>query len=434
MTNDKHRVNRRNVLATTGIALTGTVAGCTGGNGGNGNGNGKGNGNGNGNGDTGGGEGPIQVGVLAAEDFAPSAAILRGAEHAVEQLNQNGGVLGREIELNHRDTRVDPQTTRRAYQELVVELDVPVTFGIMLSEALLSVLDLMAQHQSLLLNTGSATPRSSQNVAENYEQYKYYFRPGILSAAQYSDAMIDFAAYGQENWGWESVAVVAEDAAWSTAAYEAIQPIIEDSSLEGVNFQLIGTEVEDFTPIFDEIEDNDPDLTIPLAAYNAARMSVQWSRQERSFNLGGIMNELAPINAYENLDGDCRYAGVYATTHRDVNPTDKTEPFVERHQEMFGQLPGNFAYSTFDAVYIWAEAVEEAGTTNPDEVVPVIEDISYDGVMGTHQFEDNHNVVYDTDLIPQPIFQWQEQEGEGVQELVYPEDHATGDWIEPDWL
>jgi branched-chain amino acid transport system substrate-binding protein len=433
MTNDKQRVNRRNVLATTGIALTGTVAGCTGGNGNGNGGNGNGNG-GNGNGNTGGDEDPIQVGVLAAEDFAPSAAILRGAEHAVEQLNQNGGLLGRELEVDHRDTQVDPQTTRNAYQELVVELDVPVTFGIMISEALLSVLDLMAQHQSLLLNTGSATPNSSRKVAENYEQYKYYFRPGILSANQYSEVMVDFATYGQENWGWESAAVVAEDAAWSTAAFEAIQPLVEDSPLDGVNYQLIGTDVEDFTPIFDEIEENDPDITVTLASYNAARMGVQWSRQERSFNLGGIANELETTGAYENLNGDCRYAGVYATTHPDVNPTDKTEPFVERHQEMFSKLPGSFAYSTFDAVYLWAEAVKEAQTTDPEEVVPIIEDISYDGVMGTHQFEDNHNVVYDSDLIPQPMFQWQEQEGEGVQELVLPEAYATGDWIEPDWL
>jgi len=85
-------------------------------------------------------------------------------------------------------------------------------------------------------------------------------------------------------------------------------------------------------------------------------------------------------------------------------------------------------------VNLWAWAAEQAGTTDPNQLVETIENASYTGVMGTLEFEDNHDIVFDPEQLPQPIFQWQEQDGEGTQSLVYPSEYATGEWTKPDWF
>lgn len=112
------RVSRRSALkGLTTIAGLASVAGCV-----------SGGGSGNGSG----GGGSIKIGLQA--DLTGALAIYgfwhrRVLENYVEQLNSNGGIGGRNVELLVKDTETDPQVGARVFRNLVQQNQVDFVIG-----------------------------------------------------------------------------------------------------------------------------------------------------------------------------------------------------------------------------------------------------------------------------------------------------------------
>ena len=72
--------------------------------------------------------------------------------------------------------------------------------------------------------------------------------------------------------------------------------------------------------------------------------------------------------------------------------TPKTVPFFDEFKKRTNRSPVYTAFGANDAVYIYAEAVTRAKTTNPDAVIKELEKTSYVGIPGTIEFDENHDV------------------------------------------
>ena len=65
----------------------------------------------------------------------------------------------------------------------------------------------------------------------------------------------------------------------------------------------------------------------------------------------------------------------------------------------------------YDSVYIWAEAVERAGSLDPDKVVAELKKTDHQGVIGRIKFDDGNQVIYGDDPTKTAVgcvFQWTE--------------------------
>lgn len=138
----KSETKRRNVLKAAGAGVGATlIAGCLtgGGNGGNGNG---GNGNGNGNGGNGNGNGesddPIVISSLQplSGPFSVYGPRHRdGAEFAAQQINADGGVLGREIQIQTVDTESSGEAAATSFTQAIEQEGAVAGIGPGASEA-----------------------------------------------------------------------------------------------------------------------------------------------------------------------------------------------------------------------------------------------------------------------------------------------------------
>ena len=57
-----------------------------------------------------------------------------------------------------------------------------------------------------------------------------------------------------------------------------------------------------------------------------------------------------------------------------------------------GRSPVYTAFGAYDAVYIYADAVKRAGSTDADAVIKELEKTSYIGIAGRIEFDDTHDV------------------------------------------
>jgi branched-chain amino acid transport system substrate-binding protein len=110
-----------------------------------------------------------------------------------------------------------------------------------------------------------------------------------------------------------------------------------------------------------------------------------------------------------------------------VASTPLTVPFAEAYQARFGNSPAYTGYTTYDMVHIIAEAVQRAGSTDPDKLVTALEATDHVGTIGREQFygKDDpftHALKYAPGLVTGVMLQWQQ----GKQVVLWPANLSNG--------
>ncbi|MFW5918994.1 MAG: ABC transporter substrate-binding protein [Halanaeroarchaeum sp.] len=419
--------SRRRFLQTAGVGVAGMtgLAGCLGG----------------------GESGPetVRIGVLAphtGKENPIGNSIARSVELAAEQRNEDGGVLGTDVDVIVEETDGDPQTGKSKYEELTVGESADVTIGLFTSEVLLNLMDSISGQQTVHMTTGAATPEAAEMVAQDYESYKYWFRTGPVNAHYLGTNMVDFAEANFDDMGWDSVYVLSEDYAWTEPIDVVLEEELSDAGVEVVGSNRYAGGTEDFSPIYDQVEASGADAAFVAMAHTGTTAIVQWAKQQRPFEFGGIHVPMQLPSYYSMVEGASRYGVTQDTSTPYAEKTEKTVPYANAFHEEVGMYPVYTGYIAFDAAKNYAAAVEEAGTTDSDAVVDALENMSYTGVAGLTKYYGQdatypHDVVYDKDAEDglRPLWhQWQEKDDSGEQVTIYPDEVQRGSYQKPPWI
>jgi branched-chain amino acid transport system substrate-binding protein len=236
------------------------------------------------------------------------------------------------------------------------------------------------------------------------------------------------------------VALLAENYAWADSSWESVIENVPGAEVEIVQQTRYAADTEDFTTVFDQVEENDTDVVLALAAYTSTPMVNQWANQERSFGMTGIVNSLQPSSAYGDLNGAPKYTVPWSVaTPMSANTEGRTGPFAQEYINRHGMSPLYPGYCGYDAVYTYKNAVEEAGSLATGDLIEPMLNTSLDLTQGHIEFgqpdsEFPHDLIYSQEDTPQVHFQWVEEDGEGVQKPVYPSEYATAEYQHPDWI
>ncbi|WP_299266439.1 ABC transporter substrate-binding protein [Halorientalis sp.] len=432
--------NRRTFLKTAGtLASTAALglSGCIGG------------------GSGGGGSGPVKIGHLAPVQLDMGKGSMNSANMLVDHLNEDGGILDRDVELVEGDTQLSPSQANQRVQEMVNQENVAMISGTFASETMLGIEDRVADLNVPFLDTGSASPQITEgHVGQNYEKYKNVFRNNPVNADFQADLLGEYAKFLSDQHGWNSFAVVVEDAEWTNPVTNRTPGVIEDAGLEVAMTRRISPDTTDFTPILDSVEESGASCMLKAISHiTGTAMLSTWGAGEYPFAQEGINVASMSPQYWSDTNGGC----LYETTAESggggtAEITDKTVPFTEDYAGRFTErptLPMYMGYGTYDAGYVFKEAAEAAGTVdfenNLDDIVAELENTDYTGTAGQIQFygQDHqypHDVKYGNDFAPFPIVQWQGDaendmiEGEGAKVCVWPEEFAAGDHQIPQWM
>ncbi|WP_254761931.1 ABC transporter substrate-binding protein [Natrinema marinum] len=427
-------LQRRRVLATAGSAVSLSTAGCLGTLGSITGGSGS--------------ENPITMGILAPNPDSNyiGRGMVRGAQVAVDEINEKGGILGRHVELAVGDTNSSPLEARRQYQRLVLEEDADVTVGVFDSPSLETIIEDIAEQQTVHLTSGASTPAVSQKVSENYDRYKYHFRVGPTNSYDLGTDLVNFLDDNGSNIGWNSVAVLVEDYPWSQEPWQILQDELDGVGVEVTMERRYPPASDDFSSLYDEAEASNADAAFILTAHTGTSALLDWAYpnrpevppQPRPFAFGGIHVPMQLPAYYEMTGGLCRYgvAQISATANSDAGPL--TQQFVGRYRDTYGGTPVYTGYTTYEAVMLYRHVIEQTKTQDTETVIGALENVNFDGATGQISFYDKDH-QYAHDLEPSDdgaiYMQWQENdEGEGVQEVIWPKNHQTAEYQTPYWL
>ena len=185
----------------------------------------------------------------------------------------------------------------------------------------------------------------------------------------------------------KTAVVMSEDAAWTTpldAEYLKCLPEIGLKVLDHIRFS---PDTTDFTPIFNKIEGEKPDVMITGISHVGVQPTVQWKQQEVPIPMLGIASQATNSSFWNDTNGAAEGVLYQAVSGPGVAVTPKTLPFVTAFKQKYGNFPSYCGYTAYDEVYYIADAIKRAGSTDPDKLVDALEKTDYVGTIGRVQFK-----------------------------------------------
>ncbi|MCK1281559.1 ABC transporter substrate-binding protein [Bradyrhizobium sp. 61] len=378
---------------------------------------------------------PLRIGVIAEAQAIAGASIPQAAQLAADEINANGGVDGRKIEIISYDNHSSSADSVRAFQRAVNEDKVNAVIASYISEVVLALEPWASRLKTPFVTPGAASNEISKSVHADYEKNKYTFH-GYLTSAALALSVCDGAKdLLVDRMHMKTAVIMSEDAAWTKpldVGYEECLPKIGLKVLDHIRFS---PDTTDFTPIFNKIEGSKPDVIITGISHVGVQPTVQWKNQQVPIPMFGISsqatNETFGKDTNQAAEG-VLYQGVSGPG---VAVTPKSVPFAENFKKKFGNYPSYAGYTAYDEVYYIADAVKRAGSSDADKLVAALEKTDWEGTIGRVQFygKDDpftHSIKYGKGLITGLMLQWQD----GKQSSVWPKDVAKVDVKFPSFI
>lgn len=303
-----------------------------------------------------------------------------GAELAVQQLNDSGGVLGRSIELRVEDDGSLPQGAVDAYRRLAGLRTVAV-IGTSFSNASLAVLPHTDEHQLLYVSTGAA-----HTQVDPVRPYAFMTPPpGHLVAEQLLRFLHDA--------GITEIAVVIDaDSAFNRDAWAAQRAMLDRHGITAIAVVSVNVDTADFGPAIRQVTQSaaqalmawvtGPPATGLALAFRAAGLSMPMVMGIGAAS-PGFVDSVGP--AAEGIIVGTSLASIGSDVPEQATRLTieaLAAPFEQRH----AALPSQFAVDGYIAAKLIAAAIEAAGTDDRGAVRDAMETLTCVTAAGRYAF------------------------------------------------
>lgn len=311
-----------------------------------------------------------------------------GAKLAFDEINENGGIDGKQIEYNVLDDKGDETESTNAYNRLVSEGNVAL-LGPVTTKPTLAVADLSAQDNFPMI-TATATGEAVTDAGDNA------FRVCFTDPYQGEN----LAIFASENLSAEKVAIlynISDD--YSQGIAQAFQNKAEELGMEVVANEGYGSsEDTDFKAQLTTISAQDPDVLLLPDYYKTVSLITAQARElgiEATFLGGdGWDGVLSTISSPDIVEG------AYFSSHYSADdPDERVQKFIENYKKTYNEDPNSFSALAYDAAYILADAIEKAGSSEPDAIVEALANTEYAGITGNIKFDEKGDPIKSVSII-----------------------------------
>ncbi|WP_114912809.1 ABC transporter substrate-binding protein [Acidibrevibacterium fodinaquatile] len=375
---------------------------------------------------------PITIGVPTSVQLEVGRDSIDATQLAIDEINAKGGVLGRQLRMIVADETENPQEGVAAINKLTADEHVDVLIGGYTSGVTLAQETHIADSKTIYLEVGAASPSITDFVRRNYKRYQYIFRVSPINAAHQAEALIDFGLgklKGEA--GVEKIAIAGENAKWVQDLAPILKAGLEKGGMTVTSVDLFDADTSDFSPLFTKIKASGAQyIMVVLSHANSDVFVKQWYDAKLPIPIGGIDVKSQDSDFFTRIGGKA----VSETVANNIIPvpmTPLTMPFWNNFVARFKRPPVYTGAGSYDAVYIYAEAVARAGTTAPDKVIPALEKTHYVGTEGLCEFDAQHDIKYGPGFISLAFAQWYP---DGSRVIVWPKEIAKGAMNPPPWL
>lgn len=335
----------------------------------------------------------IEVGILhsLSGTMAISETSVRDAELlAIEEINEAGGVLGKQIEVVVEDGASDNATFSEKATKLLQQDEVATVFGCWTSASRKAVLPIFEQNNGLLwYPVQYEGMESSPNI--------------FYTGAAPNQQIVPAIEYMNENVGGK-VFLLGSDYVFPRTANSIVKAQAEELGMTVVGEEYTPMGHTDYSTVINKIRESGADFVFNtlngdsnVAFFKQFADAGITSDDIQTLSVSVAEEEITGIGS-EYIEGHLVSWNYYQTTDTKAN-----SEFVENYKAAYGEdrVTDDPIEAGYNAVYLWAAAVEKAGTTDVDAVKEAAAGIEFDAPEGTITIDGDNQHIYKTVRIGQ---------------------------------
>ena len=310
----------------------------------------------------------------------------RGFELAREELNHYGGP---QITFIIEDDQSTVEGAVEAFNKLIHQHGVSIITGLAISTQGAQAFPIAQENGVVCFSTVSSAAGLSA-IGD------FIFRAGLTT-----DVLNPIGVrLTQEKIGYQQVALIYDDAdVYSTSSNEELEKALTASGVEILITETFQTGDTDFSAQLTGIMEANPDALFVSALSGEM---AQILAQGRAIGIPDAVRFIVPDLSSTEIEavGDAAEGAIAFTGWTSMAVTPGNQAFVENYRAKYGIEPEPWAAQSYAGLYILAEAISEAGTTEATAVRDAMANImNLDTILGQFSFNADGDAVYDPSVL-----------------------------------
>jgi len=325
-----------------------------------------------------------EYGSLTGAEATFGISATNGLNLAVEEVNNQGGVLGKKIKLITYDDQGKPSEAATVVQRLIKQDNVVAVVGEVASSRSISGGQICQSNKIPMVSPASTNPEITA-IGD------YVFRVCFIDPFQ-ATVMSKFATNTLK---LKRVAVLKDvKNAYSTGLADFFVREFTSMGGEIIEVQSYSSGDKDFKAQLTAIKSKNPEgIFIPGYYTDVGLIAIQ-AREI------GITQPLFGGDGWESeklTEGKAKDAleGSFFSTHVSTdNPDPMVQGFITKYKEKYGKMPDAMSFLAYDAGMILFEAIKRAGSVEADKIKnELAKTKDFKGVTGTITINEQRNAV-----------------------------------------
>ena len=364
---------------------------------------------------------PMTVGLslpLTGEFSQPGKAAKQGYEVWAETVNEEGGLLDRQVELEIKDDGSDQNTVVADYNALIQKDDVDLLLGTFSSLLNLPASAAAERNRMLYVEPAGGAPE----IFERDFQYGPFFTQQATADHQ-GDLFAEWVLALPANERPKTVAYAVLDDPFTVPVVDALRATFDEAGIENVYDETYPVSTSNFDSIANSIKSENPDMVVNGSQFEDG-IGFRRSLTKVGFEPKILFQTNAPSFGEQYSDGvgvENTEGTFFAISHTPDADTPGNAEFVDAFEQKFGEPPAEDAADAYAAGQVLQAAVEGVGSIEDQlALADWLRENSVETILGPLEWEDTGAPIGEF-----LIGQWQN----GTAEIVLPEDAATSNEI-----
>lgn len=304
-----------------------------------------------------------------------------GIDLATDEVNNNGGVLGRQIQIIYEDDAGQATTGVSAINKLINVREVDCIIGGAMSSVAMALAPISREKKVVLLSPTATDPALS-------DAGKYFFR--IWPSDNYDGKVM--ATVARDTLKLDRIATLYINVAYGQGINNVFVNEFEELGGEIVAQESYVQGATDFRSQLTKIKELQPQALFLPGYYQEMSQILKQVKEL------GLKTRILSVNSFYDprlleIAGNTAEGAVFTYPTYDVNNNEEvTKNFVDSFEKKYSETPDAFAAQGYDALKVLVEGINLGKGQNSDAIIKGLLKVEYKGPGGKIKFEPNGDV------------------------------------------
>lgn len=336
-------------------------------------------------------ENVIKIGLIApltgdVKTFGESAK--NGFLLAIEEINAQGGINGKQIKTFIQDDKNDPTEAQNAGSKLINQDGVKLLIGSVSSKCSIPLSQTCQDASAVMITPTSTNPKVT--VRDDGSRKDFIFRACFIDPFQGSVA----AKFALENLKAKTTAILYDV---GNDYVKGLAEFYRDNFIQGggevIVYESYQKDDTDFSALLTKVKQANPDILYIPDYYNKVGLIAKQARQL------GIKAILMGGDGWDSpemlkIAGDAIVNGYFTNHYSPDDPRPEVQEWVKKYLAKYGSSPDALATLGYDATCLLLEAIKRANSDNPVKVKEALQGIKdFKSVSGNISLDEQGNPI-----------------------------------------